>query len=77
VFPWLNRLSTINRMTLMAAASNLRSRIPMNRRGRMSVSYSSVDNDGSIYIRYGSNLPPRKGLATFILGIQRLRLGIA
>jgi hypothetical protein len=49
----------------------------MNRRGRMSVSYSSVDDDGSIHIRSGSNLQPRKGLATFILGIQRLRLGIA
>jgi len=77
VFPWLNRLSTINRMTLMVAPSNLRSRIPMNWRGRMSVSYSTVDDDGSIHIRPGSNLPPRKGLATFILGIQRLRLGIA
>ena len=49
----------------------------MNWRGRMSVSYSTVDDDGSIHIRPGSNLPPRKGLATFILGIQRLRLGIA
>ena len=49
----------------------------MNRRGRMSVSYSSVHDDGSIYIRSGSNLPPHEVLATFILGIQTLRLGMA
>jgi hypothetical protein len=64
-------------MTFMAAPSNLRSRIPMNRRGRMSVSYSSVHDEGSIHIRSGSNLPPHEVLATFIFGIQRLRLGIA
>lgn len=48
MFPWLNRLSRTNRMTLMAARSNLRSMIPMNWRGRMLVSYSSVHDDGSI-----------------------------
>ena len=76
-FRGLNRLSTINRMTLMAPPSNLRSMILMNWRGRMSVSYSSVHDDGSIHIRSGSNLPLREVLATFTLGIHRLRLGIA
>jgi hypothetical protein len=76
-FRGLNRLSTTNRMTLMAARSNLRSMIPMNWRGRMLVSYSSVPDDGSIHIRSGSNLPLREVLASFILGIQRLRLGMA
>jgi hypothetical protein len=49
----------------------------MNWRGRMSVSYSSVHDDASIHIRSGSNLPLREALATFTLGIQRLRLGMA
>ncbi len=40
----------------------------MNRRGRMSVSYSSVHDEGSIHIRSGSNLPPHEVLATFIFG---------
>jgi hypothetical protein len=43
----------------------------------MSVSYSSIHEHGSIHIRFGSNLEPREVLAAFILGIQRLRLGIA
>ena len=42
VFLRLNHLSTTNRMALMAAPNNLRSRIPMNLRGRMSVSYSKI-----------------------------------
>jgi hypothetical protein len=42
VFLRLNHLSTTNRMALMAAPNNLRSRIPMNLRGRMSVSYSEI-----------------------------------
>jgi hypothetical protein len=42
VFLLLNRLSTTNRMALMAAPNNLRSRTPMNLRGRMSVSYSMI-----------------------------------
>ena len=41
---WFNHLSTTNRTALMAAPNNLRSRIPMNLRGRMSVSYSKVHN---------------------------------
>jgi hypothetical protein len=49
----------------------------MRWRGRMSVSYSSIHDDGSIHLRSGSNLEPREVLAAFILGIQRLRLGIA
>jgi hypothetical protein len=48
----------------------------MKWRSRMSVSYSSVHDDGSIHIRSGSNLPLREVLAMFILGIQRLRLDI-
>jgi hypothetical protein len=43
----------------------------------MSVSYSSAHDRESIHIRCGSNLPLREVLATFILGIQRLRLGMA
>jgi hypothetical protein len=42
VFLRLNRLSMTNRMTLMAAPNNLRSMIPVNLRGRMSVSYSKI-----------------------------------
>jgi hypothetical protein len=49
----------------------------MKWRSRMSVSYSSVHDDGSSHIRSGSKLPLREVLAMFILGIQGLRLDIA
>jgi hypothetical protein len=48
----------------------------MNLRGRMSVSYSSIHDDGSIRVRASIDLPAREVLATFVARIRRRRLGI-
>jgi hypothetical protein len=57
VFLRLNCLSTTNRMALMAAPNNLRSRIPMNLRGRMSVSYSKIHESPAAAVRHVLLLP--------------------
>jgi hypothetical protein len=41
----------------------------MNLRGRMSVSYPSAHDNGSICIRSGIDLAPREVIVTFVPGI--------
>ena len=48
----------------------------MNLRGRMSLSYSSVHDDGSIRVRASIDLPAREVLATFVPRIWMRCLGI-
>ena len=63
-------------MALMATPINLRSKIPITRRDRMSVSYSNAHDDGCIRVRSGIDLPTLEVLATSVPGIRRRRLGI-
>ena len=60
----------------MATPINLRSKIPITRRDRMSVSYSNAHDDGCIRVRSGIDLPTLEVLATPVPGIRRRRLGI-